>query len=649
MRDHVRHEGKAATVKALSVLLSLAFFVICMALMARATASEREPMTIAIMPFSAQVSDPGMGGLARGLGDMLVSRLMNVRDLQVVERGHLSDLMAEQAVQASPFIDPATAVNLGRGVGANVVLSGALFEHAGTLRIDARIIRVDTGIIISAVDFSGKSEQWSDVLSRLQDKLVESLGVRLTEFELAGMSDLSKTKAASVAAYGRAADLRDLGMLAEARGELTVALQADPNFELAKQLQDDISQCYAAVKGQEFINNIEKIATFEFALMEWPSCTRGEFGAWHLARFPADEYAERISKGDALGALFLWAMSLTSKNPYEKDMYSLLVPGTGVGNQHSLLDRYRLIGGNSARLFWCDVLSSLSEFTPRSPVTAADIESNLDGIDRTSFRRRCFRNYDSVLATRYDALLANNDMARALACANEYQRLFGDIYERSSTPCPAVDLLKALSDLTTDKRRRDANAAFRRQNEAKWILAEAQIVDRLEVAQRRLIARLVAPASSVDDIATIDLLKGELLRLATAPDDDTRLRCSSLLGNIGAVYDPQLLALLTSTVEKECMKATKTRAFQRAAVLALGAPTNFSAVNMLSRVLSGGATPDVKMAAATALAAIGNDDAVDALARALSVEKIYFVRHWITASSHCVRKPSNASGQDVGP
>ena len=68
-----------------------------------------------------------------------------------------------------------TASNIGRLLGAQLILTGTYFELYGSLRIDAKAIDVETGKIIFSVGVDGASNGFFELKKTLANKIVEKL------------------------------------------------------------------------------------------------------------------------------------------------------------------------------------------------------------------------------------------------------------------------------------------------------------------------------------------------------------------------------------------------------------------------------------------------------------------------------------------
>ncbi len=126
------------------------------------------PGTLAILYFDNQ-GNPDLEPLKVGLAQMLITDLRGTTGVTVVERARLQEILDELELGHSGVADPDTAARLGKLLGAEWMLLGSYFELMGTLRIDARLVKVETGEILHAHgvdDTSGAFMQMEKVIAR---------------------------------------------------------------------------------------------------------------------------------------------------------------------------------------------------------------------------------------------------------------------------------------------------------------------------------------------------------------------------------------------------------------------------------------------------------------------------------------------------
>lgn len=194
---------------------------------------------LAIIYFDNSGGDPSMDKLKKGLADMLITDLSNVRMLDIVERDKLEAILKEQKLSNSKEFDPSTAAKVGKLLGAQMILTGGYFEMLGSLRIDARFIDVETGKILKADGVDGQTSSFFKIQKQLSWKIINNMDAKLTDDERRSLESKEQSKAISfddMVEYSKALDLYDNNKKAEARQITEKLLGKYPDFEAAKNL-----------------------------------------------------------------------------------------------------------------------------------------------------------------------------------------------------------------------------------------------------------------------------------------------------------------------------------------------------------------------------------------------------------------------------
>ena len=131
--------------------------------------------TLAVLEFENKTHF-GKSRLGDAATDILITGLSSTGRFILVERARIQEAIDELKIQASGLVDPATAAELGRFVGASAVLIGAVTNYGERVEskdvvlfqsktqtaecsVDARIIDTGSGEIIYAVSGSGEAER----------------------------------------------------------------------------------------------------------------------------------------------------------------------------------------------------------------------------------------------------------------------------------------------------------------------------------------------------------------------------------------------------------------------------------------------------------------------------------------------------------
>ncbi len=140
--------------------------LICIAVFLFASTAICKPPRVAVMDFENK-SQHGGWRIGRGASDILTTELVKVRKFRMMERDRLSSLLKEQDLGVSGRIDPSTAAKIGKVLGVEYIITGAVTEYGqsggsgGGFRfsmskkgyhatVDVRMVNAATGEIVFA-------------------------------------------------------------------------------------------------------------------------------------------------------------------------------------------------------------------------------------------------------------------------------------------------------------------------------------------------------------------------------------------------------------------------------------------------------------------------------------------------------------------
>ncbi len=167
----------------------------------------------------------------KGIADTLTTDLGRLRRLQVVERERLDALLSEMKLQQSGLADPATAAKIGKILGVQALLMGSYTAIGGMIRIDARIVEVETGLVLKAEEVTGRTDDFFQLEEALVEKIAAGLDAPLTTEERTLLARTGGRSFAAFLEYSRGLDAMDRGRLSEAEEAFEEALRIDPGLE----------------------------------------------------------------------------------------------------------------------------------------------------------------------------------------------------------------------------------------------------------------------------------------------------------------------------------------------------------------------------------------------------------------------------------
>lgn len=186
------------------------------------------PETLAILPFeNNSVTEPErFAPLSKGLSAMLTTDLKNAgTTLKLIEREKIQALLKEVALSQSGSVDQSTAVRVGRLLGAQAIAFGSFMVLGKDVRMDLRIIQVETSELIMAESIVGSADAFIDLERKLAGKIAGSLRIALQPASAAG-SDIN-----AALYFSQGLEALDRGDRSEADRLFAKAVAADPAYQ----------------------------------------------------------------------------------------------------------------------------------------------------------------------------------------------------------------------------------------------------------------------------------------------------------------------------------------------------------------------------------------------------------------------------------
>jgi TolB-like protein len=208
-------------------------------------ASKTETMAVLYFENNSIADREAMDGLSKGLAAMLVTDLSQVPGLRIVERERIQYILDELKMQKSEYFDQASAVKVGKLLGAHRLLLGSFSKiDKSKMRIDARLVKTETGEIISADKVEGKPSQLAKLQNDLTAKVVTWLGVKLAQRPADSGQPLE-----AVLAYTRGLNFEDEMQLSQAYEAYKQALAVYPQLNEARDRMQALEPFLASSGG----------------------------------------------------------------------------------------------------------------------------------------------------------------------------------------------------------------------------------------------------------------------------------------------------------------------------------------------------------------------------------------------------------------
>jgi TolB-like protein len=213
-------------------------FFICFA---AALASEGVP-TLAILDFenNSFYKPEDYKSLSKGLAEIMVTELSRAGSIHVVERQKLRTIMDEMKLAQSGLISEESSVQVGKLLGAqHLVFGGYMVMMDQKIRIDVRIVEVETGLTLKAGEVTGKTKEILTLVQKLGNKILKDLNIKIAE---GSESQPGKISEDALILFSKGVEFEDKGEGAKALEFYRKALKLEPGFAQAKTRIEKLSE-----------------------------------------------------------------------------------------------------------------------------------------------------------------------------------------------------------------------------------------------------------------------------------------------------------------------------------------------------------------------------------------------------------------------
>jgi len=144
---------------------------------------------ISIITFKNTTNNANFNWLTEAISDSITVDIAKLDVLKVVERADLKKIIIEQQLSNSNLADPNYAIKVGKLLSAQLILTGDFILVGNELRINAKIINVERGNIVSAYAVNGDKSKLFNMCRKIIIELMSRMNIALDEERLKILGD----------------------------------------------------------------------------------------------------------------------------------------------------------------------------------------------------------------------------------------------------------------------------------------------------------------------------------------------------------------------------------------------------------------------------------------------------------------------------
>lgn len=193
--------------------------------------------TVAVLYFdnNSLVKKEEMEPLRKGLADMMITELSKIEAFQVVERTNLEQILEEMKLGQAGMVEEGKAQEVGKMLGAeNLILGSYMAMFDGKLRIDARLVEVETGRTLKAEEETGSPKNLSQMVANLVRRHAGNMNVKLTSAQNKALNEDNNKSFEASLLYARGLEYEDAKDYVNARKMYQQAIKLNPKYLRAR-------------------------------------------------------------------------------------------------------------------------------------------------------------------------------------------------------------------------------------------------------------------------------------------------------------------------------------------------------------------------------------------------------------------------------
>jgi serine/threonine protein kinase/Tfp pilus assembly protein PilF len=198
--------------------------------------------SIAVMTFTNITREPVDEWIGSGIAETVSADLKNIHGLTVIGRERIYDALRNLHSSETAALDDRFANDIGRGLGARWIVSGGYQRFGEQIRITARFVEVETGVVLRNVKIDGNLPDIFTLQDRIVFELTRDLHLQL---ESTAIEQIQKQETRSVEAY----ELFSRGMMTLRMAARDAPDRAILLFRKALDLDEQYAEAWAGLGG----------------------------------------------------------------------------------------------------------------------------------------------------------------------------------------------------------------------------------------------------------------------------------------------------------------------------------------------------------------------------------------------------------------
>lgn len=219
------------------------------------------PKSVAVLPLKYMGLDNQYGPMGKGVAEMIMTDLSQIKSLNVVERVRVQALYDEMNLSQTGLMDVTSTPKMGKLLGAGKIVQGnfAVIDNRD-IHLDVTCTDIIKDVMPEAVTMKDRISQLFNIEKDLVFRMIDQLGITPSPEERQRIQYIPTKNIQAFMAYCMGLEMEDQGDFSRASQYYQQAVELDPGYKEAKNKQG-VNQSMAVVSTRMPTRGISRTPT----------------------------------------------------------------------------------------------------------------------------------------------------------------------------------------------------------------------------------------------------------------------------------------------------------------------------------------------------------------------------------------------------
>jgi TolB-like protein len=200
-----------------------------------------EEFRVAIMDFTVESDNPQFKYLGKGFAELTSVELARIPGVVLVDRAKRNAALEEQAFSLSEGADEKKALQIGKLLAVDYLVSGTIIDMMGNLVVSYQVVKTETGAIVDKRQTDGAPADYKRMVREIGAGLGQMMGSKPVAVAKAPEAPKAVKQAEVLSNFSEAVEALDKKDVKTATSKLEAAQKIDPTDQAVKQFLDKLA------------------------------------------------------------------------------------------------------------------------------------------------------------------------------------------------------------------------------------------------------------------------------------------------------------------------------------------------------------------------------------------------------------------------